>query len=103
MWKELSSLNFGTMSICEIGMLICFAASWPAAIWKTYRCKNPAGKSVLFAVLVIIGYACGSLHKVFYRPDGVFWLYIFNALLVTTDLALVLYYRYLRRADVRQS
>ena len=97
LWQQLSTANFAAMSIFEIGMLVCFAASWPAAIWKTYRAKNPAGKSLLFAVLVIIGYICGAIHKVVYKPDMVFWMYVFNCLLVATDLVLVLWYRYRNR------
>ena len=47
----------------------------------------------MFAVLVIIGYLCGATHKMLYKPDLVFWLYLFNTLLVGTDLVLVLIYR----------
>ena len=50
LWEQLCT--FREMSICEIIMLVCFAASWPAAIVKTWRAKNPAGKSILFAVLI---------------------------------------------------
>lgn len=91
-WSELFALR-GNLSIFEIGMLVCFAASWPAAILKTFRSKNPGGKSIMFAVLVIIGYLCGATHKVLYKPDLVFWLYLFNTVLVGTDLVLVLIYR----------
>lgn len=91
-WAELFALR-GNLSIFEIGMLVCFAASWPAAILKTYRSKNPGGKSIMFAVLIIIGYLCGAMHKVLYKPDLVFWLYLFNTILVGTDLVLVLIYR----------
>ncbi len=91
-WSELFALR-GNLSIFEIGMLVCFAASWPAAILKTFRSKNPGGKSIMFAVLVIIGYLCGATHKVLYKPDLVFWLYLFNTILVGTDLVLVLIYR----------
>ena len=80
------------MSIFEALMLICFGASWPAAIWKTYSTKNVKGKSRLFAWLVIIGYACGMVHKILYNFDFVFYLYVINLLLVATDLTLV--YRY---------
>ena len=90
--SELFALR-GNLSIFEIGMLVCFAASWPAAILKTFRSKNPGGKSIMFAVLVIIGYLCGATHKVLYKPDLVFWLYLFNTILVGTDLVLVLIYR----------
>lgn len=91
-WAQLFSLS-ASLSIFEIGMLVCFGASWPAAIMKTYRSKNPGGKSLLFAVLVIIGYLCGAAHKLLYKPDQVFWLYLLNILLVGTDLVLVLIYR----------
>lgn len=80
------------MSIFEAGMLICFGASWPAAVAKTYRTKNVKGKSRLFLWLVIIGYFCGMIHKVLFNFDIVFYLYVLNALLVMTDLFLV--YRY---------
>ena len=80
------------MSIFEAGMLICFGASWPAAVAKTYRTKNVKGKSRLFLWLVIIGYICGMIHKVLANFDWVFYLYVVNAILVSTDLILV--YRY---------
>ena len=81
------------MSVFEAGMLVCFGASWPAAIAKTYRTKNVKGKSRLFAWLVIIGYACGLIHKILYDFDWVFYLYLADLLLVATDLALVYKYR----------
>jgi hypothetical protein len=81
------------MSPFEITMLLCFGASWPFAIIKTVRTKNPVGKSFVFLVLVIIGYAAGGLHKIFYHYDHVFWLYVFNGLMVAADLVLCAYYR----------
>ena len=33
--------------VFEMIMLICFGASWPFALLKTIRVKNPAGKSRL--------------------------------------------------------
>ncbi len=80
------------MSIFEIGMLGGFGVSWPFAVWKTYRSKSVSGKSVVFLWCVLVGYVSGILHKVFYSLDPVIALYIFNGLLVATDLAL--YYRY---------
>ena len=79
-------------SIFEVIMLVCFGFSWPFAIWKTIRVKNPAGKSYLFMGLVIIGYIAGCIHKVLYHWDFVFWLYLLNTLLVATDFVLCLYY-----------
>ena len=80
--------------ILEAAMLICFGFSWPFAIAKTVRAKNPAGKSYLFAAFVIIGYIAGSTAR-FMRDgvDAVFCLYIFDMLMVIADTALCLHYR----------
>ena len=80
-------------SLFEAGMLICFGFSWPFAIIKTIRVKNPAGKSYIFLSLVILGYISGCLYKLTGRFDFVFWLYLLNGLLVFTDTVLCLYYR----------
>lgn len=83
------------MSIYEAGMLICFGASWPFAVAKTYRTKNVQGQSCRFLILIIIGYFFGIIHKILFNFDLVIFLYLFNALLVSTDL--FLYYRYRNR------
>ena len=89
-------------SIFEVVMLICFGFSWPFAILKTIRVKNPAGKSYLFMGLVIIGYIAGCIHKVLYHWDFVFWLYFLNMLLVMIDFVLCLYYmRKLQKGEGR--
>ncbi len=80
------------MSLFEVLMLICFGASWPFAVAKTYRTKNVKGKSGLFLSLVIIGYIMGIMHKILYSFDYVIFLYAFNGLLVFADL--ILYFKY---------
>jgi len=80
------------MSIFEIGMLLCFGASWPFAVAKTYKTKNVKGKSILFLSLVLIGYIFGIFHKIFYNYDNVIYLYILNGIMVLADIAL--YFRY---------
>ena len=83
------------MNIFEAGMLLCFGASWPAAVLKTYRTKNVEGKSKIFLLLILAGYVCGMINKVLYFGyDLVFWLYVINFILVFCDL--VLYFRYRR-------
>ena len=84
-----------SFSIYEALMLFAFGASWPLAIIKTYTSKNPAGKSLLFSVLIIAGYLCGIAHKAFYgKWDIVGYLYIVNLLMVAFDLYLVIFYRH---------
>ncbi|PIE69960.1 MAG: hypothetical protein CSA22_10280 [Deltaproteobacteria bacterium] len=79
------------MSIFEIIMLICFGLAWPTSIWKSWTSRATAGKSLPFMIIVFFGYVSGMLHKVFYHPDNVIFLYIFNGLLVAIDI--LLYFR----------
>ena len=87
------------MSVLEAVMLVCFGVSWPLSIYRTYRVKNPAGKSIVFLWLVIVGYVAGILNKIFGRMDWVVYLYALNAAMVATDLVLVYYYRARRKAE----
>lgn len=80
----------------EAGMLICFGISWPMSIAKSLRTKHVAGKSPLFMGIVDLGYVSGILHKIFYRPDWVIWLYVLNFAMVSFDL--FLYFRYSAKA-----
>ncbi len=89
----LQSFQIKSMSVFEAGMLLCFGASWPFAVLKTYRTKVVKGKSRLFLSLVIVGYICGMINKILNSMDIVFWLYVINLLLVSTDLILCLKYR----------
>ncbi len=81
------------MSPFEIGMLVCFGISWPISIWKQYRSKRSDGKSLRFGAIVVLGYACGVLHKVFYNYDAVIFLYLLNITFVLIDIGLTVYYR----------
>ena len=86
-------MSFSDFSVWEVVMMVCFGFSWPFAIVKTIRAKNPAGKSYLFLCLIIIGYAAGCVHKHIHKMDWVYVLYIINALMVATDMCLCLYYK----------
>jgi hypothetical protein len=78
------------MSVFEIAMLVCFGAAWPVSIYKSLKTRAVAGKSLVFLVIVLVGYAAGILHKLFFHPDLVVWLYALNAVLVGADIALYL-------------
>ena len=85
-------------------MLICFGASWPSAIIKTIRAKNPAGKSFLFMSLVMLGYVFGIIGHLSRNGsasvrDWVFWLYILDLAMVATDYVLSFYYHTLRKKE----
>ncbi len=73
-------------------MLLCFGISWPISIAKTIRTRTVAGKSPIFMVVIILGYLCGVLHKLFYAYDWVVFLYVLNMMMVAVDLGLYLHY-----------
>ena len=77
--------------ICEMMMLLCFAVGWPISIMKSLRTKVVKGKSPLFMMIIILGYAFGILRKLLVF-DWVFYIYIFNITIVSFDLFLYFYY-----------
>ena len=80
------------MSPFEFVMLVCFGASWPFSIAKSLRTHVVAGKSPIFMILVIVGYASGLVHKYLHSWDWVAALYAANLAMVAFDL--FLYFRY---------
>ena len=78
---------------CEIAMLCLFGCSWPFSIAKSLRAKTAKGKSVVFEVLVLVGYFIGLFGKFYaYRQTGALaystWFYIADILMVSVDLVL---------------
>ena len=58
------------MSPFEIIMLVCFGAAWPFSIVKAYRSRENGGKSLLFLIVIFIGYLAGTANKLWYKPDA---------------------------------
>ncbi len=76
------------MSVFEIIMLLCFGAAWPASVYKSYVSRKNSGKSIIFLIVILIGYIAGIVHKITNSMDMVICLYILNALMVSVDIAL---------------
>lgn len=76
------------MSIFEAIMLICFGAAWPFSIYRSYKSKTTKGKSVMFLLVVMIGYLSGITHKIIYDLDGVIILYLIDLTMVLIDFLL---------------
>ena len=57
-------------------MLVCFGASWPFSIIKSLRSKSTKGKSLMFMMLIELGYVFGIIHKLLYSYNWVIWMYI---------------------------
>ena len=80
-----------TVQICEIAMLVAFGASWPFNIIKSYRSRTAKGKSVIFEIIVTIGYLFGVAGKfITYHQTGVLaysvWFYFIDITMVAIDM-----------------
>lgn len=79
-------------NILETVMLLCFAAAWPASIYKSWVSRTRKGKSLAFMLIIVTGYVAG-IAKVLVSGTAIYMLipYTLNTTLVLCDLAL--YYR----------
>ncbi len=90
--------------ILEIIMILCFGASWPFNVAKSFRARTAKGKSLLFLILIEVGYIAGIAAKltnpVYMAAFGEKWyvlfFYVLNFAMVGTDV--ILYFRN-RRLD----
>ena len=95
-------------TVLETFMIVLFGASWPFNVIKSVRSKTAKGKSLLFMLIIIVGYICGIVSKIYLAAHGDFfntWLqyllfcfYCLNLLMVGVDCAL--YFRN-RRLDAK--
>ena len=82
--------------IFEIAMVLCFGASWPMNIMRSYRTRTAKGKSVAFLILISIGYVAGIISKFtneaymadFAHKWYVLIFYCINLCMVCIDLCL---------------
>lgn len=77
-------------------MLLCFGCSWPNNIITTLKNKSPKGKSLVFMILVDIGYLCGIVSKLVSGDFHwyVVFFYVLNFCMVTTDMILYFYFKH---------
>ena len=80
--------------VFEAIMLVCFGCAWPFSIYKTWKTKRAAGKSLFFISIILIGYVSGILFEVAGDLNDVIYLYILNLLMVGADLFLSFKYRH---------
>ena len=85
--------------ILEIIMILCFGASWPFNVYKSYRARTAKGKSLLFLILIEAGYVAGIAAQLanpaymaaFGEKWYVLFFYVLNFTMVGVDV--VLYFR----------
>ena len=80
--------------------IFCFGLSWPLSIRKSIVSKTSKGKSLMFEVFVLTGYAVGIVRKfiqffalsasgfVFFLG---FFFYVANFIMISVDI--ILYFR----------
>ena len=69
-------------------MLLCFGFAWPISLRKSWISRTNSGKSVVFLLVVVVGYASGIIHKVLHSRDFVIALYALNMAMVSADIVL---------------
>ena len=80
--------------VLEAIMLILFGISWPFNLMKSIKTRSTKGKSLLFLLLIDIGYMAGITSKFFsesfvWKTDWwVFAIYVINFLFVSADLVM---------------
>ena len=78
--------------VLEAVMIVLFGLSWPFNLMKSIRTKSTKGKSLIFLLLVDIGYIAGITSKFFstsfvWETDWwIFMFYCINFTFVTADL-----------------
>ena len=78
--------------VLEATMIILFGISWPFNLFKSIKSKTTKGKSLLFLILIDIGYIAGITSKFFsttfvWATDWwIFMIYVINFSFVTADL-----------------
>lgn len=78
--------------VFEVIMLLCFAAAWPANIYKAYNARTALGTSLPFMVIIEVGYVCGMLNKVINDDiNYVMAFYVFDFCLVLVGI--IVYFR----------
>ena len=78
--------------VLEAAMIILFGISWPFNLIKSIRTCSTKGKSLLFLILIDVGYIAGITSKFFsttfvWETDWwIFMIYVINFAFVSADL-----------------
>jgi O-antigen ligase len=86
----------------EAFMVICFGISWPVSIVKSVKSRTVKGKSLVFILFVLCGYAFGIACKLISGTiTYVFIFYVINFVMVAVDIGL--YFRNSRLDRLREA
>jgi len=88
--------------LLETIMLICFGISWPISLYKNVKAQTAAGTSVVFMLMIIVGYLAGITAKLMTGASPlVLAVYLLNLAMVSANLGVYFRNRALdrRRAE----
>ena len=94
--KKKSMGDLKMAEILEIIIVLCFGASWPMNIVRSYRARTAKGKSLAFLIFISVGYVAGIASKFlngaymaeFASKWYVLIFYCINLVMVCVDIAL---------------
>lgn len=94
--------------LLEIAMIVCFGASWPMNVIKSYRSRTTKGKSLVFLCLIFAGYIAGIFSKFtnaaymaqIAQKWYILFFYFLNLIMVGADLYLYARNRRLEKGGV---
>ena len=88
--------------VMEVIMVLCFGASWPFNVMKSWRTRSTQGKSLSFLVLIFTGYLSGIIGKLMVSAPNwfVLFFYMLNMCMVGVDIGL--YWRNRRLEKARE-
>lgn len=80
----------------EILMIVSFGISWPVNVINSYKARSTKGKSLLFLILIFLGYIAGITSKlinpIYMAEIGKKWyvlfFYVLNFVMVSADLVM---------------
>ena len=95
--------------ISEVIMIVCFGASWPMNVIKSYKSRTAKGKSLVFLWLIFFGYVAGIVSKLanesymnqFAAKWYVLFFYVLNIIMVGADLILYFRNRKIDREEIK--
>ena len=95
------------MGFFEAAMLVCFGLAWPVSIIRSWRSRSTGGKSIVFSVVILIGYLMGIRNTVLYQRGSstfcVVYLYALNFVMVGIDALIWLRNRRFEKAQASES
>ena len=78
--------------VLEAVMIVLFGISWPFNLLKSIKSKSTKGKSLLFLILIDLGYTAGITSKfvsttfVWATDWWIFMVYVINFIFVSLDM-----------------